>query len=65
MYTLRIFRDNELRKEFKHEKNDFAAFKYLLDHQSNSINHAIKYEGWKVEIEDEETGEKDYYKPYA
>lgn len=60
-YTLRIFQDNVLRKEFNNQKSDFEAFKYVLNHQGNSINHAIKYEGWKVEIENEQTKEISYY----
>ena len=48
--TLRIYHNDKLQKEFVDQKTGFAAFKYMLDHQSSSIDHAIKYEGWKVEI---------------
>lgn len=62
--TLRIYHNDKLQKEFVDQKTDFAAFKYMLDHQSCSIDHAIKYEGWKVEIKDQYTGEISYYENY-
>jgi hypothetical protein len=64
-YTFKIYQDNELKKEFNGQKNDFEAFKWLLNNQGQSINHAIKYEGWKVEEINETTKESEFWKPYA
>lgn len=35
---------------------------WLLRNQSNSTSHAIKYEGYKVEVIDEETNESYFWK---
>lgn len=64
MYTYKIYHDNELKKTFENQQNDICIFGYMLRAQSNSINHAIKYEGWKVEIINEETNKIEYLKPY-
>ena len=29
--------------------SDFECLKYLLYHQPNSVDHATKYEGWKIQ----------------
>ena len=62
MITVNIYKDNQILKTFEHENSDFCALKWLLNHQSNSCSHAIKYEGYKVELIDEETNEKEYWK---
>lgn len=64
MYTYKIYRDNELLKTFENQQNDICIFGYMLRIQSNSINHALKYEGYKIEITDEETGKTEKMKPY-
>ena len=58
MITVKVLRDGEVIKEFKNQTNDFEGFKYLLDHQSASTHHAVKYEGWNVIGIDEETKEE-------
>lgn len=63
-FTIIISKDGEVKKTFTGEKNDFAAFAWLLRNQGQSTSWAVKYGGWKVEIINEQTGEKDYYKPY-
>ena len=62
MMTINIYKDNEGVKTFENADNDFPAFKWLLDHQSQSTNYAIKYGVYKVELIDNKTGKKDYYK---
>jgi len=64
MYTFIIYHDNEIKKTFENQPNDLCIFGYMLRAQSNSINHALKYEGWKIEIINEETGETEKMKPY-
>ena len=64
LFTYKVYRDNELKKTFEHQTSDLCIFKYMLMAQSNSIHHAIKYEGWKIEIINEETNSIEYMKPY-
>ena len=64
LFTYNIYQDNKLLKTFENEQTDAKMFGYMLRIQSNSINHAIKYEGYKVEIIDQQTGEKHILKPY-
>jgi hypothetical protein len=64
MYTYKIYHNNELKKTFENEKNDFCVFGYMLKAQSNSVSHAIIYEGWKVEIINEDTKEIKYLQAY-
>lgn len=64
MYTYKIYHDNKLQKTFENQPNDICIFGYMLRAQSNSINHALKYEGWRIEITNEETGETEKMKPY-
>lgn len=46
--TVQVLRDGKIIKEWPNQKNDFVAFKYLLDHQGQSIHHAVRHEGWNV-----------------
>jgi hypothetical protein len=46
--TVKVFKNGEVIKEFENQKSDFEAFKYILNHQSSSIHHAVKYEGWNA-----------------
>ena len=64
-YTLIIKQDGELKKKFTGQKSDFEAFKYLLNHQGQSTDWALKYGGWSVEIVNEQTKESAFYKPYS
>jgi hypothetical protein len=61
MLTLIITKDKKEVKRFENQTSDFEAFKYLLNHNSSSTSRAVKYEGWDVEIIDNETGEKSTY----
>lgn len=61
MITFNIYHNNKLEKTFENQKDDLNAFKWMLNHQGQSIDHAIKYEGWKVEVIDEDTGAKTYW----
>jgi len=65
MLTFNIYQDNDLKKTFTDQESDQNAFGYMLRIQGNSINHALRYEGWNVEVIDQDTGEKTYWKPYA
>ena len=60
MITINIYHDNKLEKTFENQENDFNAFKWMLNHQGQSIDWAIKYEGWKVEVIDEK-GRRTYW----
>ena len=60
-FKLEIFKDSVLQKTFINEKSDFKAFKYLLDHQSQSTDWAVTNGGWDVKITNEQTNEINYY----
>jgi len=62
-YTFIITQDDEVRKEFNNCESDFAPFGWLLRNQGNSVSHALKYEGWKVQQINEQTKESDFWKP--
>ena len=62
--TVRIYHNNELKTTFTDQESDMCALGYLLRVQSNSTDHAIRYEGWKVELTDQDTGEVECWKPY-
>lgn len=64
-FTIRIYHDGDLKKEFTGQTSDTNAFGYLLKAQGNSVNHALKYEGWKVEQINEQTGKSEFWKPYV
>ena len=60
--TVNIYHNDVLQVSFSNQETDFCALKWLLDNQSCSCDHAIKYEGYKVELVD---GDKvDYWEPY-
>jgi hypothetical protein len=60
-YKFIITQDNKELKIFEGQKNDFAPFKWLLNHQGNSINHALKFEGYKVQVINEQTGDSEFW----
>jgi hypothetical protein len=62
MVTFKIYRDNQVIKEFNNQNSDFAVLKFMLNHQSSSMHHALKYEGYKVEEIDEETQKSHFWK---
>jgi len=64
MLTINIYHNNELQKTFANQETDLKALSYLQRSQSHSTDWAIRYEGWKVEYINEETGEKELLKPY-
>lgn len=64
LYTYNIYQDNELKKTFENEPDDSKMFGYMLRSQGNSINYAIKYGGYKIEIINQTTNEKEIMKPY-
>lgn len=49
MFTFKIYKDNKIIKEFNNQNSDFCVLKFILNYQSNSMHHALKYEGYKVE----------------
>lgn len=65
MVTINIYQDNNLKQTFKDQESDFCAFKWLLNHQGQSTDWALRYGGWKVEIIDQETKEITFWKPYS
>lgn len=60
-YKFIITQDNKELKVFTGQINDFDTFKWLLNHQGNSIYHALKYEGYKVQVINEQTGESNFW----
>jgi hypothetical protein len=65
MTTINIYKDNTLLKTFDNQESDINAFGWLLRNQGQSVDYALRYGGYKVELIDETTGEKEYYKPYS
>lgn len=63
--TIKIYRDNELLKEFKNQESDGEAFGWMLRNQGNSIDYALRFGGYKVEVIDDKTGKVEYWKPYV
>lgn len=59
-----ISQDGKELKVFEHQDNDFEPFRWLLMHQGQSTNYALKYGGFKVEAIDEESGESEFWNPY-
>jgi hypothetical protein len=54
MATFTIYHDKVEQKRFENQESDLCLYKYILSHQSHSVHWAIKYEGWYVEMENEE-----------
>lgn len=63
MLTIIITQDNKELKRFENQESDIKALGWLLRNQSNSTSHAIKYEGYKVEVINQETKESYFWKP--
>ena len=63
-YTLRIYQDKELVKEFFKSENGGEAFGWLLRNQHLSVDSALRWGGWAVEQINEQTEEKEFWKPY-
>jgi hypothetical protein len=61
MVTFKIYRGNQVIKEFNNQDSDFVVLKFMLNHQSSSMHHALKYEGYKVEQIDEETKKNHFW----
>lgn len=64
-YTYKVYQDEQLKKEFNEQTDDFAPFKFILNNQGQSMNYALKYGGWKVEEINEQTKESRFWNPYA
>ena len=62
MVTFKIHKDNKIIKEFNKQDSDFCVLKFMLNHQSSSMHHALKYEGYKVQQIDEETQKSHFWK---
>lgn len=63
--TVTISKDGQIKKIFENQPDDSAALGWMLRNQSNSTDHALRYEGWKVEVKDNNTGEIYNWKPYS
>lgn len=59
-----IFKDENKIKQFEGEKHSSKAFGYMLKIQPCSIDHALRWEGYKV-IETDENGKQTEWKPYT
>lgn len=62
LLTVNIYKDGELLKQFRGQKTDLCALGEMHRTTSCSSSHAIKYEGYNVEVIGEETGEKYFWK---
>lgn len=58
-----ITRDGKELKTFEKQTTDFEPFKWLLNYNSSSIHWALRYEGYKVEVVNEQTGKSEFWKP--
>ena len=56
-YTLKIYQDKELKKEFTGSRDGGEAFGWLLRNQHLSVDSALRWGGWKVEQINEQTKE--------
>lgn len=63
-YKIIISKNGEIKKTFENQEGDASAFGYMLRAQGQSIHHALKFEGWKVEQINEQTKESEFWKPY-
>lgn len=54
MATFIIYKDKVEQKRFENQESDLLLFQYMLKNQGQSIHWAIKYEGWSIEMENEE-----------
>jgi hypothetical protein len=46
-----VYEDQKLKATFEGEKADFEAFKYILNHQSQSVSWALRHGGWEIREE--------------
>ena len=53
-YTFRIFRGGSLVKEFKEQKNESEAFRWMCHNTPATVSKALR-DGWKVEQINEQT----------
>ncbi len=65
MTTVKIYQDNQLKKEIKGENASTDAFGWMLRNQGNSVDYALRWGGYVVEETNDETGEKTFWKPYS
>lgn len=63
--TVTIKQDGKIKKVFTEQKDDFCAFRYLLNNQGQSTDYALRYGGWSVEVKNETTGQVENWKPYS
>lgn len=63
-YKIIVSKDGEVKKTFINQDSDVNAFAYLLKIQPMSTCWAMKYEGWKVEQINEQTGVSFFWKHY-
>ena len=65
MMTIKIKQDGILKKEFNNAESDGIALGWMLRHQGNSTDYAMRYDGYTVELINEETKESEFWKPYS
>ena len=56
-----IYKDDEKAEVFEHQEDSSNPFRWLLNHQGQSIHYALKYGGYKVEQIDEETEKSTFW----
>ena len=57
-FTFIISQDGKEYKTLTNQPIDVVLYGEMLRAQGNSINHAIRYEGWKIEMINEQTNER-------
>ena len=63
LFTFIVTKDGEERAKFENQSTDFEPFKYILNHQSQSTQWAMRHEGWKVQEINQKTKESYFWKP--
>ncbi len=63
-YKIVISRDGKVIETLEGQKSDSKAFGRMLSLQSQSVDYALRYGGWRVEQIDEQTGDSELWKPY-
>lgn len=64
-YTYILSYEGEEKYKFENQENDQKAFAQLLRSQGNSVDYALRYGGWKVEVINEQTKDSSFWKPYT
>ena len=65
MYTYTIFHEGKEICKLENQQNDINLLGKMQKLQSNSMDWAIRHEGWQIELIDQKTGIKSKMKSYV